>query len=97
MAKCIGVESLRGIRIVAEDDVYDLARLVLRVQVARDRARSVGQVVTTRGNVAGLAYTLADVSGLPRESVLRELEARGVPLDAMVVAEDEVERWRARP
>jgi len=96
MAKCISVESLRGIGIVAEDDLYDLAQLVLRVQKAGDRARSVGQVVTTRGNVVGLAYALAGFSGLPRESVLRELEARGVPLGAMVVADDEVERWRAR-
>ncbi len=96
MAKCISVESLRGIGIVAENDVYDLARLVLRIQMAGDRARSVGQVVTTRLNVTGLAYTLAVVSGLAHDSVLPELEARGVPLDAMVVADDEVERWQAR-
>ncbi len=92
MTTHLSVEALRGIEILAENDIYDLAQFILRIQDAGDRVRSARCRVTTRMNLRSVAHALAGLARVRVESVLGILEAHAVPLDAMVVTPGEVAR-----
>lgn len=92
MSQQVSVEDLRGIDIIAPNDAYDLARLILRIQDAGDRLRSRGRRITTRSNVAHLAHVLAQIAAVPAEHVIALIEANAIPPSAMVVTPEEMPR-----
>ena len=95
MTANLSVEVLRGIKILAEDDIYDLARYVIRIQDAGDRKRSVRCRVTTRMSVRSVAHALAGLARVSVGSILTILAAHGVPLEAMVVTAEESQARQA--
>ena len=84
----ISVESLRPVAVLYEGDIYELARLVLKLLDATDREKNshnTQSVVRTRPSVNGLAmyYSLL-VSDVTAERVKQVLVQHGLPLGAIV-------------
>lgn len=84
MAEEISVEALRGVRVLAEDDLYDLANLVNRIHQARADSG-----VRTRTTVNGLANIYCNLAHVEREQVLGVLHAHGLPLATTIEPDDE--------
>jgi hypothetical protein len=84
----ISVESLRGISIIAENDVYDLARLILNIHLAYDR-RTGGKSRTT---VHGLAtkYEYMAFNVVSRAEINQRFREHNLPLGATIEPEEEL-------
>lgn len=76
----IGVSALQGIGVLFEDDLYELAQWLLKLETARNR----GTNNKSRHTVYGLAGVYATAAHLSRELVVRVLERHGLPLDATI-------------
>jgi len=76
----IGITALKGIGILCADDIYDLARLLLKINDAKDR----GTNRRSRHTVHGLASVYAMITGMSRDEIRSILESRGLPLGATV-------------
>jgi hypothetical protein len=75
----ISVEALRNIRVVFADDVYEIARFLLKLDMASDKPGT-----RARHTLHGVASAYATIARIDRASILRVLEAHGLPLAAMV-------------
>ena len=84
MAEQISVEALRGVWVLAEDDLYDLAKLVNRLHQAK---ASPG--VRVRTTINGLASLYCGLAHVEREQVLGVLHAHGLPRAATIEPDDE--------
>lgn len=84
MAEKIRVEALRGVQILAEDDLYDLAKLFNRLYQAK---ASPGVRVRTTSN--GLANIYCHRAHVECEQVLGVLHAHGLPPAATIESDDE--------
>jgi hypothetical protein len=84
----ISVESLRPVAVLYEGDIYDLARLLLKLWDGRDRetnARNPRSVARSRPTVNGLAtYYSMLVADVGTERVKQLLVGHGFPLGAVV-------------
>jgi hypothetical protein len=78
----ISVERLKGLSYVAQDDLYDLARLLLRLHQA-DEERTGCRGRTT---VGGIATAFANLRSCDREPIRRFLKNHGLPLSATIEA-----------
>ena len=74
------VSQLKGISFRFEDDVYECAWLLLRL----DDAKGKGTNSTHRHTVHGLAREYALLADLPESQVMAEFERRKLPLRASV-------------
>jgi hypothetical protein len=88
MENKVSVESLRPVAVLYEGDLYDFARLLLKLWDARDReanVRNPRSVVRSRPTVNGLAmYYSMLVSAVSQERVKEVLLGHGLPLGAVV-------------
>lgn len=96
----IGVESLRGVAVLYEGDIHEVACLLLRLWASKDRetnARSTGSVVRSKPTVGWLAMAYSSlVPDVSTERVKEVLVRHGLPLGA-VVEHDEVGRSELPP
>jgi hypothetical protein len=74
------VSNLKGISLRFEDDIYECAWLVLRL----DDAKGKGNNATHRHTVYGLAREYASLADIPESEVLAEFQRRKLPLGATV-------------
>ena len=78
------VSKFKGISLRFEDDVYECAWLILRL----DDAKGKGTNATHRHTVFGLAREFASLAGIPEAHVMAEFERRKLPLRASVEFDD---------
>lgn len=81
----ISVEALRGVSLLFADDVYELARFLLKMDMAKDKPDAKG-----RHTVHGVATAYAMIAQVDHEAIREVLEARGLPLGAVVERDEEV-------
>ena len=74
------VSGFKGISFRFEDDVYECAWLLLRL----DDAKGKGTTTIHRHTVYGLARDFASLADIPEDHVLAEFERRKLPLRATV-------------
>ncbi len=86
MTDKIGVKTLKGVGVLCEDDIYDLACLLLRVDDAKDRGRN----HRSRYTVYGLATTYSMITAVNRDKIIANLERDGLPLGATVEHDKDV-------
>jgi hypothetical protein len=79
----ISVEALRGIQVLFADDVYEIACFLLRLDMARDKPDARG-----RHTVHGVAAAYARLTLMDQASIVRVLEAHGLPLAAIVEGDE---------
>lgn len=89
MSTKLSVEAFKGVDLLARDDLYDLAQLILRLQRAADKLQSQGCRVTTRMSARGFAHALASLARVPTGSAVALLQAHGIALEALVVTPEE--------
>ena len=80
------VSHLKGISFRFEDDLYECAWLLLRLNEAKGK----GTNATHRHTVYGLAREYAAMAGISESQVLTELERRKLPLRASVEFDSKV-------
>jgi hypothetical protein len=84
----VRVESLRGVAVLSEGDVHEVACLLLKLWACKDRetnARSKGSVVRSRPTVGWLAMAYSSlVPDVSTERVKEVLVRHGLPLGAAV-------------
>lgn len=84
----VSVESLRGVTVLYEGDIHEMACLLLKLWAAKDRetnARSTGSVVRNRPTVGWLAMAYSSlVPDVRTERVKQVLVKQGLPLGAGV-------------
>lgn len=90
----VSVESLRGVAVLYEGDVHEVACLLLELWAAKDReanARSTGSVVRSRPTVGWLAMAYSSlVPDVSTERVKEALVRHGLPLGAAVEHDEAV-------
>ena len=82
----IGITTLKGISVLFEDDIYDLAYWLLKTNEARDR----GTNSTSRHTVYGLAGVYALAANMNRDEIARALESHGLSLGATIEYDEDV-------
>jgi hypothetical protein len=82
----IGVTALKGVSVLFEDDIYDLANWLLKVNEAKDK----GTDHRSRRTVYGLAGAYSQAADIGRDQIIRVLEVHGLPLGATVEYDDDV-------
>ncbi len=80
----IGITALKGVSVLYEDDIYDLACLLLKMNEAKDR----GTNHRSRHTVHGLATAYSMIANMSRDAVLNIFEAHDLPLRAVVEYDD---------
>jgi len=85
-SKKIGITALKGIGILFEDDIYELAYWLLKMNDAKDR----GTNTKSRHTVYGVAGVYAMEARLNRDDIVRVLESHGVPSGATIEYDDDV-------
>lgn len=84
----VSVESLRGVAVLYEGDVHEVACLLLKLWASKDRetnARGTGSVVRSRPTVGWLAVAYSSlVPDVSTERVKEVLVRHGLPLGAAV-------------
>lgn len=83
----ISVEALRGVKLLFDDDVYELARFLLKMDIARERPDARG-----RHTVYGVASAYAMASHIEHAAVREALAAHGLPLGATVERDEDIAR-----
>ena len=76
----ISVEALKGVSVLYEGDVYELAQLLLRVNDAKDK----GTNRTSRHTVHGLASAYCNLADVEFENIITVFERHGLSLGAVV-------------
>lgn len=94
----VSASRLRGISIYAEDDLYDFARLFVRVLKAKDTAEAGNGVfnrsyMTVHGLIGAFAGVVTSIEPI-QERVEEAVATAGVSLDAVVVPDEELESAR---
>jgi hypothetical protein len=87
MFEQIRVSELKNVRILYKGDLYDLARLLLKINDARDK----GTNTRSRHTIKGLAREFAMLSGLNTGEVEKVLLQYDLPFGATVEHDRDVE------
>jgi len=82
----ISVEALKGIGVLYEGDIYDLACLLLKLNDAQDK----GTNHRSRHTVYGVASDYSMLTRESRDKIMRILERHGLPLGATVEHDEDV-------
>ena len=82
----IGITALKGINILFEDDIYELAYWLLKANEARDR----GTNTKSRHTVYGVAGVYAMEAHMNRDDIVRVLESHGLPSGATIEYDEDV-------
>ena len=85
MIKTIPVSRLRGLKVVFQDDLYELAQFVLKFQQAHDPPTT-----RTRTTVHGLLTVYEYVARLSSSYAPVPAARHGLPLDATIVPDGEL-------
>jgi len=86
MREQIRVSELKRVSILCEDDVYDLACLLLRINDARDK----GTNCKSRQTVKGVAGKYAMLTNISHSQVEAVFEQHGLPFGATVEHDEDV-------
>ena len=86
MVDQIGVSELKNIRILYKGDLYDFARLLLKINDAKDK----GTNTTSRHTIKGLATDFAMLAGLNIGEVEKVLLSYDLPFGATVEHDKDV-------
>jgi hypothetical protein len=76
----ISVEALKGVGVLYEGDIYDLACLLLKLNDAQDK----GTNRRSRHTVYGVASDYSMLTRESRDKIMHILERHGLPLGATV-------------
>jgi hypothetical protein len=76
----ISVESLKDVSVLFDGDIYELARLLLKVHDAKDR----GTNAISRHTVHGLATAYCNLANVAFEDIISIFKQHGLPLGATV-------------
>jgi hypothetical protein len=91
----VSVESLRGVAVLYEGDVHEIACLLLKLWAAKDRetnARRTGSVIRSMPTVGWLAMAYSSlVPDVSTERVKEVLVRHGLPLGATVEHDEAVQ------
>jgi len=79
----IHVSSLKGIQFLYENDLYELASLIIRLNNAKNK----GMNMITLQTVYGLAHTYSTIAGVSCDKVESVMNASGLPSGAVIVAD----------
>ena len=82
----IRVSELKNVRILYKGDIYNLARLLLKMDDARDK----GTNLKSRHTIKGLATKFAMLSGMGFDEVEEALLKYGLPFGATVEHDKDV-------
>ena len=82
----ISVEALKGVGVLYEGDIYDLACLLLKLNDAQDK----GTNRRSRHTVYGVASDYSMLTRESRDKIMRILERHGLPLGATVEHDEDV-------
>lgn len=82
----IGVTALKGFGVLFENDLYELAFWLLKLNTAKN----LGTNATSRHTVYGLAGVYAMCANLNRDIVINVLEGQGLPLGATIEYDEDV-------
>jgi hypothetical protein len=82
----IGVGALKDIEVLYRGDIYDLARLLLKIHDAKDK--DTGH--RSRHTVHGLATTYAMITDVSRDRIREIFKRHGLPLGATVEYDEDV-------
>lgn len=77
----ISLSSLKGVQFLFENDLYELARLFIRLH----KAKNEGTNTITLQTVYGLANVYATLAGVSCDEVEAVMNASGLPSDAEIV------------
>jgi hypothetical protein len=80
----IPLSSLKGVQFLCANDLYELARLVIRLHEAKNE----GTNTITFQTVHGLALAYATLAGVSREQVEAVMNTAGLPLGAAIVDDE---------
>ena len=76
----ISVEALKGVSVLYEGDIYELAQLLIKVNAAKDK----GTNRSTRRTINGLATAYSNLAGVEFETIIAVFERDELPLGATV-------------
>lgn len=85
-SEMISVDSLKDVSVLFDGDIYELARLLLKVDDAKDR----GSNRTSRHTVHGLATAYCNLADVPLEEIVQVFNTHGLPLGAIVEHADRI-------
>jgi len=77
----IPVSSLNGVKFLYENDLYELASLIIRL----NKAKNEGTNMITLQTVYGLANVYATLAGVSCDKVKSVMNASGLPSNAEIV------------
>lgn len=77
----IGVSSLKGVQFLYDNDLYELASLIIRLNKAKNK----GTNMITLQTVYGLAHVYGIIAGVSCDKVESIMNASGLPLGAVIV------------
>ena len=80
MSKIIGVSQLKHITILYEEDVYELACLLLKIETAKEKDNK----DSSRPTVYGLFRKYAELARLNETTLIAIAEQNNLPLQAVV-------------
>jgi hypothetical protein len=80
----IPVSSLKCVQFLCENDLYELARLVMRLYKAKNEGTNTIALQT----VHGLAVAYATLAGVSCDEVEAVMNASGLPLEAGIVDDE---------
>lgn len=83
--KKVQIHELKEITILYEGDVYDLARCLLRLDIARSTPTS-----TRRHTIHGLANRYAYITNMKLPEIVERFVQIGLPLDATIELDEDV-------
>jgi hypothetical protein len=82
----IGITALKGVSFLFEDDIYDLAHWLLKMNGAKDK----GTNCRSRHTVYGLTAVYSMVADVSRDEIVNILESHGLPLGATVEYDNDI-------
>lgn len=91
----IGLSSLESVAVLYRGDFHQLASVMVRVAVERDKTRPSAPNTTSRSRptVHGIAGHFASIAQMSQVDVERRLRASGLSPGAVVVLDEEVPHW----
>jgi hypothetical protein len=82
----IGLQSLKCVKVLFENDIYDLACFLLKAYDAKDQ----GTLSRSRPTVHGLATKYTMMIDISRDAIIEIFNRHGLPLEATVESEEDL-------
>ena len=86
MNEKIGVKALKGVSVLYQDDIYDLACFLLKLDDAKDK----GTNRRSRYTIYGLATVYSMIANVSRGGIIDIFKSHGLPLAATVEYDNDV-------